>query len=92
MKKEGKQVKKEGKQVKKEGKQVKKEGKQVKKEGKHQTYSSSASMKLLKRVHVFNSRFYSCLSQVLDPELEVADHAFPPPSTQPSALKIQVRR
>ncbi|XP_074553839.1 myotubularin-related protein 5 isoform X6 [Halichoeres trimaculatus] len=29
------------------------------------------------------------LSMVLDPELEVADHAFPPPSTQPSALKIQ---
>ncbi|KAM9327544.1 LOW QUALITY PROTEIN: myotubularin-related protein 5 [Pholidichthys leucotaenia] len=29
------------------------------------------------------------LSMVLDPELEVADHAFPPQSTQPSALKIQ---
>ncbi|KAM9334531.1 myotubularin-related protein 5 [Symphorus nematophorus] len=29
------------------------------------------------------------LSMVLDPELEVADHAFPPMSTQPSALKIQ---
>ncbi|XP_070709582.1 myotubularin-related protein 5 isoform X2 [Pempheris klunzingeri] len=29
------------------------------------------------------------LSMVLDPELEVADHAFPPVSTQPSALKIQ---
>nr|XP_046234752.1 myotubularin-related protein 5 isoform X2 [Scatophagus argus] len=29
------------------------------------------------------------LSMVLDPELEVADHAFPPTSTQPSALKIQ---
>ncbi|XP_033470637.1 myotubularin-related protein 5 isoform X6 [Epinephelus lanceolatus] len=29
------------------------------------------------------------LSMVLDPELEVADHAFPPLSTQPSALKIQ---
>lgn len=33
----------------------------------------------------------SCLLlQVLDPELEVADHAFPPLSTQPSAPKIQV--
>ncbi|XP_056878101.1 myotubularin-related protein 5 isoform X2 [Takifugu flavidus] len=30
----------------------------------------------------------TALSMVLDPELEVADHAFPP-STQPSALKIQ---
>ncbi|XP_034019214.1 myotubularin-related protein 5 isoform X3 [Thalassophryne amazonica] len=29
------------------------------------------------------------LSMVLDPELEVADHAFPPASVQPSALKIQ---
>ncbi|XP_042367466.1 myotubularin-related protein 5 isoform X2 [Plectropomus leopardus] len=29
------------------------------------------------------------LSMVLDPELEVADHAFPPLSAQPSALKIQ---
>ncbi|XP_070784798.1 myotubularin-related protein 5 [Enoplosus armatus] len=29
------------------------------------------------------------LSMVLDPELEVADHAFPPLSTQPSAPKIQ---
>uniref|UniRef100_A0A8C3B2E5 SET binding factor 1 n=1 Tax=Cyclopterus lumpus TaxID=8103 RepID=A0A8C3B2E5_CYCLU len=29
------------------------------------------------------------LSMVLDPELEIADHAFPPLSTQPSALKIQ---
>uniref|UniRef100_A0A7N8X8X6 SET binding factor 1 n=1 Tax=Mastacembelus armatus TaxID=205130 RepID=A0A7N8X8X6_9TELE len=29
------------------------------------------------------------LSMALDPELEVADHAFPPLSTQPSALKIQ---
>ncbi|XP_041636303.1 myotubularin-related protein 5 isoform X3 [Cheilinus undulatus] len=29
------------------------------------------------------------LSMVLDPELEIADHAFPPPSTNPSALKIQ---
>uniref|UniRef100_A0A8C4NZ62 SET binding factor 1 n=1 Tax=Dicentrarchus labrax TaxID=13489 RepID=A0A8C4NZ62_DICLA len=29
------------------------------------------------------------LSMVLDPELEVADHAFPSVSTQPSALKIQ---
>uniref|UniRef100_A0A3P8WHS9 SET binding factor 1 n=1 Tax=Cynoglossus semilaevis TaxID=244447 RepID=A0A3P8WHS9_CYNSE len=29
------------------------------------------------------------LSMVLDPELEISDHAFPPPSTQPSALKIQ---
>ncbi|XP_053544052.1 myotubularin-related protein 5 isoform X7 [Ictalurus punctatus] len=29
------------------------------------------------------------LSMVLDPELAVADHAFPPSSTQPSALKIQ---
>ncbi|XP_029317574.1 myotubularin-related protein 5 isoform X5 [Cottoperca gobio] len=29
------------------------------------------------------------LSMVLDPELELADHAFPPLSTQPSALKIQ---
>ncbi|XP_013875567.1 myotubularin-related protein 5 isoform X2 [Austrofundulus limnaeus] len=31
----------------------------------------------------------TALSMVLDPELEVADHAFPPQSTQPSALKIQ---
>ncbi|CAI5637564.1 myotubularin-related protein 5 isoform X1 [Oreochromis niloticus] len=31
----------------------------------------------------------TALSTVLDPELEVADHAFPPQSTQPSALKIQ---
>lgn len=31
-----------------------------------------------------------CAVQVLDPELAVADHAFPPSSTQPSALKIQV--
>lgn len=31
----------------------------------------------------------TALSMVLDPELEVADHAFPPLSTQPSALKIQ---
>ncbi|XP_076577947.1 myotubularin-related protein 5 isoform X3 [Chaetodon auriga] len=31
----------------------------------------------------------TALSMVLDPELEVADHAFPPTSTQPSALKIQ---
>uniref|UniRef100_A0A8C2G7K1 SET binding factor 1 n=1 Tax=Cyprinus carpio TaxID=7962 RepID=A0A8C2G7K1_CYPCA len=29
------------------------------------------------------------ISMVLDPELEVADHAFPPPSVQPSTLKIQ---
>ncbi|XP_055367536.1 myotubularin-related protein 5 isoform X2 [Betta splendens] len=29
------------------------------------------------------------LSMVLDPELEIADHAFPPQSTQPSAPKIQ---
>ncbi|XP_068163269.1 myotubularin-related protein 5 isoform X2 [Antennarius striatus] len=29
------------------------------------------------------------LSMVLDPELEVADHAFPPSSIQPSTLKIQ---
>ncbi|XP_072309412.1 myotubularin-related protein 5 isoform X5 [Eucyclogobius newberryi] len=29
------------------------------------------------------------LSMVLDPELEVADHAFPPASNQPSSLKIQ---
>ncbi|XP_066524076.1 myotubularin-related protein 5 isoform X2 [Hoplias malabaricus] len=29
------------------------------------------------------------LSMVLDPELEVADYAFPPSHTQPSALKIQ---
>uniref|UniRef100_A0A3Q3WKI5 Uncharacterized protein n=1 Tax=Mola mola TaxID=94237 RepID=A0A3Q3WKI5_MOLML len=29
------------------------------------------------------------LSKVLDPELELADQAFPPPSTQPSTLKIQ---
>lgn len=32
------------------------------------------------------------LLQILDPELEVADHAFPPQSTQPSALKIQARK
>ncbi|NP_001038623.1 myotubularin-related protein 5 [Danio rerio] len=31
----------------------------------------------------------TAISMVLDPELEVADHAFPPPSIQPSALKIQ---
>ncbi|KAM3858833.1 myotubularin-related protein 5 [Diretmus argenteus] len=31
----------------------------------------------------------TALSMVLDPELELADHAFPPLSTQPSALKIQ---
>ncbi|XP_072529117.1 myotubularin-related protein 5 isoform X6 [Salminus brasiliensis] len=31
----------------------------------------------------------TALSMVLDPELEVADQAFPPSSTQPSALKIQ---
>ncbi|XP_035280334.1 myotubularin-related protein 5 isoform X2 [Anguilla anguilla] len=31
----------------------------------------------------------TALSMVLDPELEVADHAFPPSSTQPSSLKIQ---
>ncbi|KAJ8261705.1 hypothetical protein GJAV_G00157390 [Gymnothorax javanicus] len=31
----------------------------------------------------------TALSMVLDPELEVADHAFPPTSTQPSASKIQ---
>ncbi|XP_010735224.1 myotubularin-related protein 5 isoform X5 [Larimichthys crocea] len=29
------------------------------------------------------------LSMILDPELEIADHAFPPLSTQASALKIQ---
>ncbi|KAK7896862.1 hypothetical protein WMY93_022187 [Mugilogobius chulae] len=29
------------------------------------------------------------LSMVLDPDLEVADHAFPPVSNQPSSLKIQ---
>uniref|UniRef100_A0A4W5RBE8 SET binding factor 1 n=1 Tax=Hucho hucho TaxID=62062 RepID=A0A4W5RBE8_9TELE len=31
----------------------------------------------------------TALSMVLDPELEMADHAFPPSSTQPSTLKIQ---
>ncbi|KAF7228953.1 myotubularin-related protein 5 isoform X4 [Nothobranchius furzeri] len=31
----------------------------------------------------------TALSMALDPELEVADHAFPPHSVQPSALKIQ---
>ncbi|XP_008288740.1 myotubularin-related protein 5 isoform X6 [Stegastes partitus] len=31
----------------------------------------------------------TALSMVLDPELEIADHAFPPQSTTPSALKIQ---
>uniref|UniRef100_A0A673JHE5 Myotubularin-related protein 5-like n=1 Tax=Sinocyclocheilus rhinocerous TaxID=307959 RepID=A0A673JHE5_9TELE len=31
----------------------------------------------------------TAISMVLDPELEVADHAFPPPSVQPSTLKIQ---
>ncbi|XP_056445600.1 myotubularin-related protein 5 isoform X2 [Gadus chalcogrammus] len=31
----------------------------------------------------------TALSMVLDPELELADHAFPPASIQPSALKIQ---
>uniref|UniRef100_A0A6Q2YPU6 SET binding factor 1 n=1 Tax=Esox lucius TaxID=8010 RepID=A0A6Q2YPU6_ESOLU len=31
----------------------------------------------------------TALSMVLDPELETADHAFPPSSTQPSSLKIQ---
>ncbi|XP_061816685.1 myotubularin-related protein 5 isoform X2 [Nerophis lumbriciformis] len=31
----------------------------------------------------------TALSMILDPELEVADHAFPPQSSQPSALKIQ---
>ncbi|XP_062339186.1 myotubularin-related protein 5 isoform X3 [Osmerus eperlanus] len=31
----------------------------------------------------------TALSMVLDPELEIADHAFPPSSTQPSSLKIQ---
>uniref|UniRef100_A0A8C8LUF3 SET binding factor 1 n=1 Tax=Oncorhynchus tshawytscha TaxID=74940 RepID=A0A8C8LUF3_ONCTS len=31
----------------------------------------------------------TALSMVLDPELEIADHAFPPSSTQPSTLKIQ---
>ncbi|XP_035257938.1 myotubularin-related protein 5-like isoform X3 [Anguilla anguilla] len=31
----------------------------------------------------------TALSMVLDPELEVADHAFPPASAVPSALKIQ---
>ncbi|KAJ8269250.1 hypothetical protein COCON_G00118570 [Conger conger] len=31
----------------------------------------------------------TALSMVLDPELEVADHAFPPSSTQPSMSKIQ---
>ncbi|KAJ8373467.1 hypothetical protein SKAU_G00040470 [Synaphobranchus kaupii] len=31
----------------------------------------------------------TALSMVLDPELEVADHAYPPASAQPSALKIQ---
>ncbi|XP_072233342.1 myotubularin-related protein 5 isoform X7 [Leuresthes tenuis] len=31
----------------------------------------------------------TALSMVLDPELEFADHAFPPQSLQPSALKIQ---
>ncbi|KAK2858733.1 hypothetical protein Q5P01_003353 [Channa striata] len=29
------------------------------------------------------------LSMVLDPELQIADHAFPPSSTQPSAPKVQ---
>lgn len=29
--------------------------------------------------------------QVLDPELEIADHAFPPESSLPSAPKIQVK-
>ncbi|TRZ01750.1 hypothetical protein DNTS_027257 [Danionella cerebrum] len=32
----------------------------------------------------------TAISMVLDPELEVADHAFPPPTIQPSALKIQM--
>uniref|UniRef100_A0A9J7ZNQ7 SET binding factor 1 n=1 Tax=Cyprinus carpio carpio TaxID=630221 RepID=A0A9J7ZNQ7_CYPCA len=37
-----------------------------------------------------NSHFRSETQElVLDPELEVADHAFPPPSVQPSTLKIQ---
>ncbi|KAM4569150.1 myotubularin-related protein 5 isoform 3-T3 [Odontesthes bonariensis] len=31
----------------------------------------------------------TALSMILDPELEFADHAFPPQSLQPSALKIQ---
>ncbi|KAG7454791.1 hypothetical protein MATL_G00263360 [Megalops atlanticus] len=31
----------------------------------------------------------TALSMVLDPELDVADHAFPPASTQPSTFKIQ---
>ncbi|XP_077399746.1 myotubularin-related protein 5 isoform X2 [Vanacampus margaritifer] len=31
----------------------------------------------------------TALSMVLDPELEIADHAFPPQSSQPSAPKIQ---
>ncbi|KAL0962853.1 hypothetical protein UPYG_G00346360 [Umbra pygmaea] len=31
----------------------------------------------------------TALSMVLDPELETADHAFPPSSTQPSTLRIQ---
>ncbi|XP_051974415.1 myotubularin-related protein 5-like isoform X2 [Xyrauchen texanus] len=31
----------------------------------------------------------TAISMVLDPELEVADYAFPPPSVQPSTLKIQ---
>ncbi|XP_043092283.1 myotubularin-related protein 5 isoform X1 [Puntigrus tetrazona] len=31
----------------------------------------------------------TAISMVLDPELEVADHAFPPSSVQPSTLKIQ---
>lgn len=38
---------------------------------------------------------YSCpcsslLPQVLDPELELADLAFPPPTTSASSLKMQV--
>ncbi|KAK9975775.1 hypothetical protein ABG768_021008 [Culter alburnus] len=31
----------------------------------------------------------TAISMILDPELEVADHAFPPPSIQPSTPKIQ---
>lgn len=36
------------------------------------------------------SQTHNVLSMVLDPELELADLAFPPPTTSASSLKMQV--
>lgn len=41
---------------------------------------------------VIDGGFVFLYLQILDPELEIADHAFPPQSVQPSTSKIQVRK